>query len=152
MELEFIKSLLHVAEDALLSELEYREHDNRLTLRFSIDPPQKHGISAVPGVGIDRFTSVESEAIGHACQPATVVHQVTSPLVGVFYLSSAPGHPAFVSVGALVKEGQTLAIVEAMKMLNAIEADCSGRIREILVSDGASVETGQILFTIEEEA
>ena len=71
-----------------------------------------------------------------------------SPMVGTFYRASAPGNPAFVEVGATVKEGDTLCIIEAMKLLNEIDADKSGTITQILVENGQPVEFGQPLFVI----
>jgi acetyl-CoA carboxylase biotin carboxyl carrier protein len=75
-------------------------------------------------------------------------HVVKSPMVGTFYRSSAPGSPAFVEIGTAVKEGQTICIIEAMKLLNEIEADGSGVITQILVENGQPVEFGQPLFII----
>jgi acetyl-CoA carboxylase biotin carboxyl carrier protein len=75
-------------------------------------------------------------------------HIVNSPMVGTFYRSSAPGSPAFVEVGSPVKEGDTLCIIEAMKLLNEIESDFSGVVQQILVENGQPVEFGQPLFVI----
>jgi acetyl-CoA carboxylase biotin carboxyl carrier protein len=75
-------------------------------------------------------------------------HVVKSPMVGTFYRSSAPGAPAFIEVGSTVKEGDTLCIIEAMKLLNEIDADLSGTITKILVENGQPVEFGQPLFVI----
>ena len=74
---------------------------------------------------------------------------ITSPMVGTFYRSSSPGAKAFVEVGSQVKEGDTLCIIEAMKLLNEIEAEVSGTVKEILVDNGSPVEFGQPLFVIE---
>ncbi|WIG92547.1 acetyl-CoA carboxylase biotin carboxyl carrier protein [Myxococcus sp. SDU36] len=76
-------------------------------------------------------------------------HQVTSPFVGTFYRTPAPDQPPFVDVGALVKKGQVLCIIEAMKLMNEIESEVSGRVAEILVENGRPVEFGQALFRIE---
>jgi acetyl-CoA carboxylase biotin carboxyl carrier protein len=75
-------------------------------------------------------------------------HVVKSPMVGTFYRSSAPGSPSFVDVGATVNEGDTLCIIEAMKLLNEIESDFSGVVQQILVENGQPVEYGQPLFVI----
>jgi acetyl-CoA carboxylase biotin carboxyl carrier protein len=74
---------------------------------------------------------------------------VTSPFVGTFYRTPAPDQPAFVDVGTVVKKGQVLCIIEAMKLMNEIEADVAGRVAEILVENGQPVEFGQTLFRIE---
>ena len=76
-------------------------------------------------------------------------HLVTSPFVGTFYRTPAPEQPAFVEVGAVVKKGQTICIIEAMKLMNEIEADEPGKVTEILVENGQPVEFGQALFRIE---
>ncbi len=75
-------------------------------------------------------------------------HVVKSPMVGTFYRSSAPGSPAFVEVGSTIKEGETLCIIEAMKLLNEIDSDFSGTVTKILVENGQPVEFGQPLFVI----
>ena len=87
-----------------------------------------------------------SEAVAGPEAPAG--HVVKSPMVGTFYRSSAPGAAPFVDVGATVKEGDTLCIIEAMKLLNEIDADASGTIKQILVENGQPVEFGQPLFII----
>jgi acetyl-CoA carboxylase biotin carboxyl carrier protein len=84
-----------------------------------------------------------------APEAAPTGHIVKSPMVGTFYRASAPGAPAFVDIGSVVKEGDTLCIIEAMKLLNEIDADASGTIRQILVENGQAVEYGQPLFIIE---
>ncbi|NTX12691.1 acetyl-CoA carboxylase biotin carboxyl carrier protein [Myxococcus sp. CA051A] len=76
-------------------------------------------------------------------------HVVTSPFVGTFYRTPAPDQPAFVDVGSVVKKGQVLCIIEAMKLMNEIESEVSGRVAEILVENGRPVEFGQALFRIE---
>jgi acetyl-CoA carboxylase biotin carboxyl carrier protein len=76
-------------------------------------------------------------------------HGVTSPFVGTFYRTPAPDQPSFVEVGSVVKKGQVLCIIEAMKLMNEIEADVAGRVAEILVENGQPVEFGQTLFRIE---
>jgi acetyl-CoA carboxylase biotin carboxyl carrier protein len=80
---------------------------------------------------------------------AAAGHTIKSPMVGTFYRSSSPGAKAFVEIGSVVKEGETLCIIEAMKILNEIEADKSGTVTQILCENGAAVEYGQPLFVIE---
>jgi acetyl-CoA carboxylase biotin carboxyl carrier protein len=82
-------------------------------------------------------------------EEAVVGHTVKSPMVGTFYRSSSPGAKAFVEIGSVVKEGETICIIEAMKILNEIEADKSGTISKILCDNGQAVEYGQPLFIIE---
>jgi acetyl-CoA carboxylase biotin carboxyl carrier protein len=84
-----------------------------------------------------------------AAAPAEVVgHVVKSPMVGTFYRASSPGSKSFVEVGSVVKEGEPICIIEAMKILNEIEADASGTITQILVDNGQAVEFGQPMFVI----
>jgi acetyl-CoA carboxylase biotin carboxyl carrier protein len=94
---------------------------------------------------------VGAAAAAPAAAPAAVDngHAVKSPMVGTFYRSSSPGAKPFVDVGSVVKEGETICIIEAMKILNEIEADKSGTITRILCDNGQAVEYGQPLFTIE---
>ncbi|MGB4061794.1 MAG: acetyl-CoA carboxylase biotin carboxyl carrier protein, partial [Burkholderiaceae bacterium] len=84
-----------------------------------------------------------------AAPAAPAGHQVKSPMVGTFYRSASPGAKAFVEVGSVVKEGDTICIVEAMKILNEIECDKSGTVTQILIDNGEAVEYGQPLFVIE---
>jgi acetyl-CoA carboxylase biotin carboxyl carrier protein len=84
-----------------------------------------------------------------AVEAAQAGHAVKSPMVGTFYRSSSPGAPSFVEVGSKVNEGDTLCIIEAMKILNEIEADKSGTVAQILGENGQAVEYGQPLFIIE---
>ncbi|MFM7485047.1 MAG: acetyl-CoA carboxylase biotin carboxyl carrier protein, partial [Burkholderiaceae bacterium] len=90
-----------------------------------------------------------SAPVAAAPEAAPSGHVVKSPMVGTFYRASAPGAAAFVDIGSTVKEGDTLCIIEAMKLLNEIDADASGTIRQILVENGQAVEFGQPLFIIE---
>ncbi|MBU0542788.1 MAG: acetyl-CoA carboxylase biotin carboxyl carrier protein, partial [Gammaproteobacteria bacterium] len=84
-----------------------------------------------------------------AAAPADAGHKVTSPMVGTFYRAPSPGASNFVEIGSTVKEGQTICIIEAMKLLNEIECDKSGVVKAILVENGQPVEFGQALFVIE---
>jgi acetyl-CoA carboxylase biotin carboxyl carrier protein len=88
------------------------------------------------------------QAAAEVAPPEPVGHVVKSPMVGTFYRSSAPGSAPFVEIGSVVKEGDTLCIIEAMKLLNEIDADASGTIRQVLVENGQAVEFGQPLFII----
>src|SRR5690606_23015919 len=88
-------------------------------------------------------------AAAPAAPAAPTGHLVKSPMVGTFYRAGQPGAEPFVSVGSQVKEGDTLCIIEAMKLMNEIEADATGTIREVLVENGSPVEFGQPLFVIE---
>jgi len=151
MDLDFdeLRRLLRLLEKRGVSEFEYEDDTRRLRLvrgasgRLVAAPemayaPQPNGASAA----------------GAAPPPAAVaadesgVVYVTSPFVGTFYRSASPDAPTFVEIGSSVREGQTLCIVEAMKLMNEIEADHTGTIVDILVENGKSVEFAQKLFKI----
>ncbi|MRK21929.1 acetyl-CoA carboxylase biotin carboxyl carrier protein [Pseudomonas sp. JG-B] len=148
MKLDFIESLVDLAERARLSELEYREGDSRVSLRFA---GTSNGHTADEGSRAESLHPVAQAQPRTSAADASAVHTITSPLVGIFYRAPSPDKPPFVAVGDRVEVGQTLAILEAMKMLNPIEADRTGRIVEVLPEDGTSVDFGAPLFKIEEE-
>ena len=135
MKIELIERLVDIAQRAGVGVLEYSDADGRVRLQL------KNEVEDAP--------SAPSRAV-EVTVPAPEGRMINASMVGVFYRASAPDQPAFVKVGDIVNEGQTLGIVEAMKMLNPIEAPSAGRITKVLVSDGQSVEHGMPLFTIEE--
>ncbi|WNG44982.1 acetyl-CoA carboxylase biotin carboxyl carrier protein [Archangium minus] len=107
-------------------------------------------VAAAPSLAAPAPVSVPAPAPASAAAAAEKPgHLVTSPFVGTFYRTPAPDQPAFVDVGSVVKKGQVLCIIEAMKLMNEIEADVAGRVAEILVENGQPVEFGQALFRIE---
>ncbi|QRK04000.1 acetyl-CoA carboxylase biotin carboxyl carrier protein [Archangium violaceum] len=107
-------------------------------------------VAAAPSVAAPAPASMAAPAPASAAAAAEKPgHLVTSPFVGTFYRTPAPDQPAFVDVGSVVKKGQVLCIIEAMKLMNEIEADVAGRVAEILVENGQPVEFGQALFRIE---
>ncbi|NBA94870.1 acetyl-CoA carboxylase biotin carboxyl carrier protein [Pseudomonas sp. R5(2019)] len=143
MKLEFIERLIDIAERSQLAELEYSEGDCRVRIDRRLAAPIEQLKPAEP-----RPVSTNSVESAATTAPASG-HAVTSSLVGLFYRAPAPDKPPFVQVGDLIEEGQTLAIVEAMKMLNPIEADCAGRVIAIVPGDGEMVEFGSPLFIID---
>lgn len=156
MNIEFIERLIDIVERTGVAELEYSEGDSRVRLvlhGLTTGPAAQPERVIVTGSDTDAGASIQdlrgfTERAGSApLQPPG--HSVTSSLVGVFYRSPSPEQPAFVEVGDVVEEGQTLAIIEAMKMLNPIEADRRGRVVAILKNDGDMIEAGSPLFTIE---
>lgn len=152
MKLEFIERLIDIAERNQLSELEYSDADNRV--RFRLAGAGAAGARAVhPAPPPQQTLSVADVAAQAPARTAADAagHTIASPLVGIFYRAQAPDKPPFVALGDRIEEGQTLAIVEAMKMLNPIEADRNGRLLAIIPEDGAAVDFGSPLFIIEEE-
>jgi acetyl-CoA carboxylase biotin carboxyl carrier protein len=155
MDLRKLKTLIDLVAESDIAELEVTEGESKVRIVKSSAIPQNQ-VMMVPQQGVQQFSapSIAGAASAPAAAPAPAApaeptgHVVKSPMVGTFYRSSAPGAPAFVEVGATVKEGDTLCIIEAMKLLNEIDADASGTITKILVENGQPVEFGQPLFVI----
>ncbi|WP_454764984.1 acetyl-CoA carboxylase biotin carboxyl carrier protein [Cupriavidus campinensis] len=150
MDLRKLKTLIDLVAESGISELEVTEGDGKV--RIVKAPPQ---IVAAPMVmpqmqalpGAPAAPMAPAAAAPEAPQIPSG-HVVTSPMVGTFYRAPSPGAAPFVNVGDTVKEGQTVCIIEAMKLLNEIECDKAGVIKEILVENGQAVEYGQPLFVI----
>jgi acetyl-CoA carboxylase biotin carboxyl carrier protein len=158
MDLRKLKKLIDLVEESGIAELEITEGEEKVRISRSTPSMQ---ISAPPAVTYPPQPAAPAAPAAIASPPATVTpataaaeilpqgHMVKSPMVGTFYRSSAPGSNVFVEVGQTVKEGDTLCIIEAMKLLNEIESDKSGVIKAILVENGQPVEYGEPLFVIE---
>jgi acetyl-CoA carboxylase biotin carboxyl carrier protein len=153
MDLRKLKTLIDLVSESGISELEVTEGEGKVRIVKNAPPVYVQQ----PGNFAPQFAA--PAAVGHAAEapagapatPAAVApqgHVVTSPMVGTFYRAPSPGADPFVQVGDTVKEGQTICIIEAMKLLNEIESDASGVIKEILVDNGQAVEYGQPLFVI----
>jgi acetyl-CoA carboxylase biotin carboxyl carrier protein len=154
MDLRKLKTLIDLVAESDIAELEVTEGESKVRIVKSSAIPQNQ-VVMVPPQGVQQFSApaVQSApAAPAAAAPAAPAeptgHVVKSPMVGTFYRSSSPGAPAFVDVGSTVKEGDTLCIIEAMKLLNEIDADLSGTITKVLVENGQPVEFGQPLFVI----
>ena len=143
MDIRKIKKLIELVEESGITELEVQEEEG--TVRISRAAP------AVAPAAIQYAAAPAPAAAAPAEAPAAEVsgHQVRSPMVGTFYRSPSPEAKAFVEVGQTVKVGDALCIVEAMKMMNRIEADKAGVVKAILVNDGEAVEFDQPLIVIE---
>ncbi len=147
MDLRKLKTLIDLVSDSNVSELEITEAEGKVRI-------VKGGGSVVQTYQPVPVHAAPLAAPAVVAAPAPVAevaagHTVKSPMVGTFYRSSSPGAKAFVEVGSAVKEGETICIIEAMKILNEIEADKSGTIARILCDNGQAVEYGQPLFIIE---
>ena len=148
MDLRKLKTLIDLVAESGIAELEITEGEGKVRIvKFSqaIQPMAYHqAVAPVP--------MAAAPAAAPAAEPAAPAaiegHAVKAPMVGTFYRSPNPGASPFVQVGQSVKEGDPLCIIEAMKLLNEIEADKSGVIKEILVENGEPVEYGQPLFVI----
>ena len=153
MDLRKLKTLIDLVSDSNVSELEITEAEGKVRI-VKGGVPMVQGYAPAPVYGAAPVAAPGTAPVAAAPVPAAVVeepagHTVKSPMVGTFYRSSSPGAKAFVEVGDAVKEGDTICIVEAMKILNEIEADKSGTVTQILCQNGQAVEYGQPLFAIE---
>jgi acetyl-CoA carboxylase biotin carboxyl carrier protein len=160
MDLRKLKTLIDLVSESGISELEVTEGEGKVRIVKNAAPvyvqPQAQYLApgqaiAAPFPGAPADVGMAGAASG-AATPAAIAqgHVVTSPMVGTFYRAPSPGADPFVQIGDTVKEGQTICIIEAMKLLNEIETDKSGVIKEILVENGQAVEYGQPLFVIGE--
>lgn len=153
MDLRKLKTLIDLVAESDIAELEVTEGESKVRIVKSSAIPQNQMVMMQPQ-GIPQYSAAPAPVAAPvaAAAPAAPAeptgHIVKSPMVGTFYRSSSPGSPAFAEVGTVVKEGDTLCIIEAMKLLNEIDADKSGTITQILVENGQPVEFGQPLFVI----
>jgi acetyl-CoA carboxylase biotin carboxyl carrier protein len=152
IELKKLKALLRTLADGDVTEFEFEDEKTRLKLRRGAVEVSGVLPFAAPPMAVAAPQDAAGAASGEGGVPSTVQDAnrvvVTSPFVGTFYRSPSPDAPPFVDVGSVVREGQTLCIVEAMKLMNEIEADCSGKVVEMLVENGKPVEFEQPLFLI----
>ena len=147
MDIRKIKKLIEMLEESNLTEIEIHEGEETIRLSRLATPVAAAPMTAVYAPPMAAALPTASPAPAEAAVPSG--HMVTSPMVGTFYRSSTPNAKPFVDVGSQVKVGDTLCIIEAMKMLNQIEADKAGVIKAILKENGQPVEYGEPLFVIE---
>ena len=155
MDLRKLKTLIDLVAESGIAELEVTEGDSKVRIAkntsvqgqptLMVQPPALAAAVAPAPAAAPAAPAVEAAPAAPAEPEGTVVK---SPMVGTFYSASAPGNPPYVEIGSTVKQGDTLCIIEAMKLLNEIEADTSGVIKQILVENGEPVEFGQPLFVI----
>ncbi|HUR42251.1 MAG TPA: acetyl-CoA carboxylase biotin carboxyl carrier protein [Verrucomicrobiae bacterium] len=156
MDLRKIKTLIDLLEQSGIAELEVKEGEESVRIArhptgshqpfmtYAAPPPLPAAPAATPAPAAPRPSAAAEKILN-----VTRGHVVKSPMVGTFYRSPSPGAKSFVEVGQTVKQGQTLCIIEAMKMLNQIEADASGTIAEILIENEQAVQFDQPLFVID---
>lgn len=154
MDLRKLKTLIDLVSESNVSELEITEAEGKVRIVKSAPvaaavavPAPVATVAAPAVVAVPAAAPAAAEPVAAPAAPKG--HVVKSPMVGTFYRASSPGAKPFAEVGQAVKEGQAICIVEAMKILNEIEADKAGTITEILVENGQAVEYGQPLFVIE---
>lgn len=150
MDLRKLKKLIDLVQQSGIAELEITEGEEKVKI-VKGGPVSLSGIAPPPAPPTDR-TAAPTAAVAapSAAEPAPVAegHVVKAPMVGTFYRSPSPDAKAFVEVGQTVKEGDTVCIIEAMKLMNEIEADASGVVKAILVENGQPVEYGQPLLIL----
>ncbi len=156
MDIRKVKKLVELLDESGIAEIEITEGEE--SVRISRHAPSVSATPApvvVPAPAAPAATPAAAPAPSASAPAASVEpeeegHAVTAPMVGTYYSASSPGSPPFVQVGDRVSEGDTLCIVEAMKMMNQIEAEVSGSVKSIRVQNGDPVEYGQILFVIDQ--
>jgi acetyl-CoA carboxylase biotin carboxyl carrier protein len=161
MDLRKLKTLIDLVSESNISELEITEADGKVRIvkadRMPAMAPVVHYAGqplAAPAVvaaaaPLAGAPAAATAAPAPAAEPEPTGHVVKSPMVGTFYRSASPGAEPFAEVGTVVKEGQPICIIEAMKIMNEIEADKAGTVKQILCENGQAVEFGQPLFIIE---
>ena len=151
MDLRKLKTLIDLVAESDIAELEVTEGESKVRIVKSSAQPQNQMVLMQPQQPMQQAAPAAPVAAApvlpvEPAEPAGYV--VKSPMVGTFYRSSAPGTPAYVEIGSSVKEGETVCIIEAMKLLNEIDTDVGGTVTQILVENGQPVEFGQPLFII----
>jgi len=158
MDIRKIKKLIELLEESGIAEIEIKEGEEAVRISRmptgagAVQPPQgthlggtpSSTMAAAPGAGAE-VAAAESAAQ----KPKPSEHVITAPMVGTFYASPSPGAKPFVEIGDEIKVGQVLCIIEAMKMMNQIEADRAGRVASVMARNGDPVEFGQPLFVVE---
>jgi acetyl-CoA carboxylase biotin carboxyl carrier protein len=153
MDLRKIKKLIDLLEESNLAELEIKEGEevvrlSRVPKNAAPAPAPAAPAAAVPVAAAPVAPAVAAAAETPAADALPAGHVVKAPMVGTFYASATPGTPAFVKVGQQVAAGETLGIIEAMKMFNQIEADVAGTVKAILIENGQPVEFDEPMFVI----
>lgn len=156
MDIRSIRKLIEIVEQSDIAEIEIKEGEHNIRITRSKEPvmiqaPAQQMMQAAPtptAAPIEVPAAAEAPAAAPAAETVSG-HEIKSPMVGTFYITPAPDAEPFVKVGDHVSVGDTLCIIEAMKIMNPIESDVSGTIKKILVNAGDPVEYGQTLFVIE---
>ncbi len=149
MDLRKLKKLIDLVQESGIAELEVTENEEKVRIVKGGMPPREVYVNAPQMMPAQVPAAVPAPPAAPAAPAAPTGHVVKSPMVGTFYRSPSPGAEAFVEIGDTVKSGQTICIIEAMKLLNEIEADKDGVIKAILADNGQPVEFGEPLFVIE---
>jgi len=145
-EVDYIKKLAKILSDNNLSEMSLENGDGAIVLRRENNAPT---VSVQPVVQQSAPAAVETAAPKAATEDVSNYKKITSPMVGIFYAAHSPEEAPIVSVGDTVAKGQVVCIIEAMKLMNKIESDVSGKIVKVCVENGTAVEYGQVLMYVE---
>ena len=152
--LEYIEKLVKMVSDSELTELALEEKDSAIIIRKEKEVVQAQtivpqAIAAAPVAASSAAPAPVASTVAEEKAPEQKGTPITSPMVGTFYMASSPGAKPFVEVGSTVSTGQVVCIIEAMKLMNEIEAEVSGKVTQICVKDGEAVEYGQVLMYVE---
>lgn len=156
MDIRKVKKLIELLEESGIAEIEITEGEESVRISrhgqaaplppaYAYAPPPPPAAASAPAA-----VGAPEPAVAPPSEPDEEGYVVTAPMVGTFYAASSPGSPPFVQVGDRVEQGDTLCIIEAMKMMNQIEAEVAGVIKSIRVQNGEPVEYGQVLFLIDQ--
>ncbi|HUL42966.1 MAG TPA: acetyl-CoA carboxylase biotin carboxyl carrier protein [Bacteroidota bacterium] len=151
MDLAYLKKLVHIVERSSIDEIEVEEEGLRVRVARNLhgNSSAVHTSAAAPVVSTSAVSVSPASSSAAASAPDKKYHEVKSPIVGTFYRAPAPDADPYVEVGQVVQPKTVLCIIEAMKLMNEIECDASGKIVNILVENGKPVEYNQTLFLIE---
>ena len=150
MDIRKVKKLIELLEESGIAEIEIHEGEESVRISRDGSNPTPQTMISVPSVDSSSSVKTQSSAAGSSSDDYSDEGEVvTAPMVGIFYTSPAPEQPPFVSKGQNIKTGDALCIIEAMKIMNQIEADVGGKLVRILVENGEPVEYGQPLFVID---
>jgi acetyl-CoA carboxylase biotin carboxyl carrier protein len=150
MDVKKIKQIIELVKKEGLSEFSFEDKNEKVKISFAGNQPGVQFAPPIQTVQTQATTAAVSDSKAVSNQPAEdpSVKKIVAPFVGTFYVAPAPGEPSFVKIGDKVRKGQTLCILEAMKIMNEIEADVDGEIVEICVENESFVEFNQVLFKI----
>jgi len=154
MDIRKVKKLIELLDESGIAEIEIKEGEESVRIsRYAPGAPAAPAAVAAPiAVAAPVAATAAAPVAAAPAEPEEDGFEVTAPMVGTFYASASPGAAPYVQVGDRVNEGDTLCIIEAMKMMNQIEADVSGVVKSIRVQNGEAVEYGQTLVVIDQRA
>jgi len=148
MDIRKVKKLIELLDESGVAEIEIHEGEESVRITRNCPIAAQEIYSVAPPAGVAQAAAAPAAPV-EAAPPKVTGHEVKSPMVGTYYSAPSPGSPVFAEVGQKVKKGDTICIIEAMKLLNQIEADASGTITSICVENGEPLEYGQTICIIE---